>query len=49
VFIGVETGDWKVARTRRLESLRYIISVNALSENAGVNLGSRRHEFTINN
>jgi hypothetical protein len=23
VFLFLETGDWKVARTRRLESLRY--------------------------
>jgi len=26
-FLGCGTGDWKVARTRRLESLRYIIPV----------------------
>ena len=30
VFHPYESGDWKVARTRRLESLRYIITVNAL-------------------
>ncbi len=30
VFHPYESGDWKVARTRRLESLRYIITVYAL-------------------
>ena len=30
MFHPYESGDWKVARTRRLESLRYIITVNAL-------------------
>ena len=30
VFHPYESGDWKVARTRRLESLRYIITVNFL-------------------
>jgi hypothetical protein len=32
VFRPYETGDWKVAKTRRLESLRYIINVNAPAE-----------------
>jgi hypothetical protein len=32
VFSCSGTGDWKVARTRRLESLRYVITVNALTQ-----------------
>ena len=37
VFHPYESGDWKVARTRRLESLRYIITVNpdSLIPNSG--------------
>jgi hypothetical protein len=32
VFFQCGTGDWKVASTRRLESLRYIISGYALKD-----------------